>query len=275
MAVLKLILDTSACKLIANSANRKENEAHLDVQYRRVVSVPTFWELLHQIDGGDGSHFDDDREVIKVAAGASRPLMMLPNPLSFAVETVLRLPRLSLPIPPEEFKRIYTVIMKAKTRDELYSGVRLVSWSRQVKSFKPEWVRCQQEDGEQGHVERLKWAMRKKMSFLSPNEWARAMMKQAQMPLDDKQAAELGSRLDAAYQFDLQVWKIATAPNSIYNPAKHGNDWTDMQQTMYLCDPAMHVITADKGLCQKIAQSHQSRRVLYLPDYLAQSGLTL
>ena len=120
---------------------------------------------------------------------------MLPNPLSFAVETVLKLPRPAAPIAPQEFKRMYTVIMRAKTRDELYSGIRLVKWNRQVTYFDPDIMRRQQEEGEQAHVERLKWAMRKKVSFLSADGWATAMMEQVQMSLDDKQAAELGRRL--------------------------------------------------------------------------------
>jgi hypothetical protein len=101
---VKLILDTSACSRIASSPQRKEIEGHLDSRFRRVVSVPTFWELLDKIDGGDGSHFDTDKEVIRVAAGRiSRPLM-LPTSLSYAVETVLKLPRPSAPLPPRIFK---------------------------------------------------------------------------------------------------------------------------------------------------------------------------
>lgn len=274
MTKLKLIFDTSACSRIARSSHRKEIETHIDLKFRRVLSVPTFWELLHQIEGGDGSQFKDDREVIKVASGTKRPLLMLPNPLSFAVETVLKLPRLSIPIQPLRFKQTYDLIMKARSRDELYSGVPVMRGLKQVRQFAPEIVRQQQEAGEQAHIERLKWAMRRKVSFLSADEWATAMLKQAQITLDDQQAAELGSRLDAAYHFDAEVWKIATA-NSNHKPEKHGNDWIDMQQTLYLCDPSIHLMTADKPLCKKIAASHQSDRVFYLPDYLKHNGMTL
>jgi len=87
------------------------------------------------------------------------------------------------------------------------------------------------------------------------------------MLLDDEQAAELGNRLDAAYQFDLHVWREATAPASNYNPEKHANDWADVQQTMCLCDPAIHLLTADGKLVNKVAASHQANRVLFLPGY--------
>ena len=119
---MKLILDTSACSRIATSRRRKEIEGHLYSKFCRVMSVPTFWELLDKIDGGDGSHFDDDKEVIRVASGKTRRPLMLPNPLSYAVETVLKLPRPSGPIPPRVFKQAYELVMKARTRKELYEG---------------------------------------------------------------------------------------------------------------------------------------------------------
>jgi|ERR1700690_2615008 len=275
MTLPKLILDTSACSRIARSPRRKELEAHLDDTFRRVMSVLTFWELLQQIEGGDGSHFSDDREVIRVAAGTSRPLLMLPNPLSFALETVLKRPRLAAPIPPHKFEQLYALLMKARTRDQLYFGVPVLRGGRQVRQFDPETVRFHQEAGERLHVERLKRAMRKKIPLPPPEEWARVMVKQVSLSLDDQQAADLGQHLDAAYQFDLQVWRMATAPNSNYNPRKHGNDWTDMQQTMYLCDPAMRLLTADGKLVANVAASHQADRVLYLPDYLGAKGLSL
>jgi hypothetical protein len=102
---LKLILDTCACSRIAISPGRKEIEADLDSRFRRVVSVQTLWELLDKVEGGDGSYFRDDKEVLNVAAG-TRPALILPNPLSYAIETVLKLPRPNVPLPPKVFKQI-------------------------------------------------------------------------------------------------------------------------------------------------------------------------
>jgi hypothetical protein len=276
MTTLKLILDTSACSRIARSSHRKEIETHIDMKFRRVVSVPTFWELLHQIEGGDGSRFNDDREVIKVASGTNRPLLMLPNPLSFAVETVFHWPRPSAPISPRLFKQAYALVMKARTRDELYEGVPVIRGMKQVRQFLPEAVRHDQEIGEHGHIERLEWAKRKKVPWLAPDAWASATIRNnCQMALDDGEATELAKRLDAAYQFDTFVWKMATAPNTSYEPKNHGNDWTDMQQTFYLCDPSIELMTADNGICKKVSSSHQANRVHYLPDYLASNELSL
>jgi hypothetical protein len=276
MTLPRLILDTSACSHIATSPHRKDIEAHLDREFRRAMSVQTFWELLQQIEGGDGSHFSDDKEVFKVAAGTNRDLLMLPNPLSHAVETVLKWPRPTGPLPPSVFKQTYATIMKARTRAELYNGVRVVPGLKQVRLFAPEVVRRSQAEGEQAHIGRLKSMKRRKVSALPPYEWARAMIKNnLQKLLDNEEAAELGKSLDAAYQFEMEVLRAATAQGSNYNPEKHGNDWTDMQQTMYLCDPAIHLMTADAKLVTKIAASHQANRVLLLPDYLRAARLSL
>lgn len=237
--------------------------------------MPTFWELLHQIEGGDGKQFSADQEVIKVASGTKRPLMMLPNPLSFAIQTVLRLPPPVAPLPPDEFKKGYRLVLKARTRDELYTGVPVIRGAKQLRQFAPDIVRLQQQEGEEAHIERLKWAMRRKVSFLSPSEWAKAMLKQAKLTIDDQQAAMFTDRLDAAYQFDMEVLKQASARGGQYNPTKHGNDWLDMQQTIYLCDPDIELLTEGRGLFRKVAKSHQRDRVLHLPEFLSQRGLAL
>lgn len=275
MKLAKLALDTSACSRIKNSQHRKSIEQHIDDNFRRIVTVPTFWELVDKIDGGDGSYFADDKDVIKVAAGTTRPILMLPNPLEYAIETVLKVSRPNLSLSPETLKRLYKVIMKAKTRDELYTGVHLVSGVRQVVVFDPGTVRQQQEDGEQAHVERLKWARRKLIPFPQPSEWATAMMKQVGVVLDSSQSHRMSTALDAAYQFDAHLWKSATVPGGNYNPQKHRNDWSDLQQTLYLCDPSIYLITADRPLCKRVSTSTQAAQVLYLPDYLRKNGLSL
>jgi hypothetical protein len=275
MTLPKLIIDTSACSRIATSPNRNAIEAHLDSAFRRVISVPTFWELLQQIEGGDGRHFCNDREVIKVAVGKSRRPHMLPNPLSYAVEQVLKLPRPSAPLPPRVFEQTYALIKKARTREELYDGVPVHYGLRQIRQFSSDIVRQQQEEGEQAHVERLRWIKRKKQPLPPPAEWAKAMLKQVQISPDSKQAAEFADRLDACYHFDAEVWKAVIAPNSKYNPENHRNDWIDQQQTMYLCDPSIHLLTADGGLVKKVSASRQSNRVLSLTPYFGAHGLSL
>ena len=132
---LKLILDTSACSRIAESANRTAIEAHLESKFNRKVSVVTFWELLDKIAGGENnSHFDRDKEVFKVAAG--RRLKILPHALSFALATVLNI-RLTLPMSPEQFAKAFKLVLKAKSKQQLYYGLPTYPGSRRLVSFDP------------------------------------------------------------------------------------------------------------------------------------------
>jgi hypothetical protein len=270
----RLILDTSACCRIQRSSKRKEIEVHFETTFRGVVSVQTLWELMDRISGGDGSHFLEDQQAFNIAAGRRHP-RMLPMPIAYAIETVLKLPRPKAALNPESLLRMYTVITRATSRDELYSGVALVRGAKQLTVFAPDIVRQQQREGEEAHVKRLKWAQCKKVVLPSADKWASDMVKRLGISLDAEQSHRLGESLDAAYRFDMEIWRLATAPKSSYKPENHQNDWCDLQQTMYLCDPSIHLITADNPLCKKICASQQANRVHYLPDYLAMSGLSI
>src|ERR1035437_5094657 len=101
----RLILDTSACCRIQRSSKRKEIEGHFETTFRRVVSVQTLWELMDRISGGDGSHFLEDQQAFNIAAGRRHP-RMLPMPIAYAIEIVLKLPRTKEGLNPESLLRI-------------------------------------------------------------------------------------------------------------------------------------------------------------------------
>jgi hypothetical protein len=228
---------------------------------------------MEQIEGGDGTHFNADKEVLRVAAGTYSNPIILPMPIAYAIQTVLNLQRPSIAVGPDELKTLYSVIMRAKSRDELYRGVRPHGAVRQRVGFYPHVVREQLQEGEGAHIKRLRWAKQSGISLPSRGEWTFNLAKQMGLVLQPEQASWLGESLDASYRFDSHIWKLAMGPN--YNFEKHRNDWTDLQQTMYLCDPAIHVMTADKGIVQKVKGSHQADRIIYLPDYVKQNALVL
>jgi hypothetical protein len=230
---------------------------------------------MDRIDGGDGSHFPEDQIVFEVAAGKERHPRFLPMPIAFAIEKVLKLPRPKAALNSEALRKMYEVIMRAKTREELYSGVRMRRGTKELTVFAPDIVRQQQQEGEGAHIRRLRWAQRKKRQLPPADKWANNMVKQLGISINAGQAVTLGQSLDAAYRFDLEIWQLATAPESNYKPEKHRNDWCDLQQTMYLCDPTMFLLTDDGPLVNKIKASHQANRVLHLPKYFKQNGLSL
>jgi hypothetical protein len=269
----RLILDTSACNRIASSPNHKQIEAHLDLYFRRVVSVQTFWELMDRVDGGDGTHFEDNKRVLRIAAGTYSNPIMLPMPIAHAIQTILKLPRPEGAVGPHDLKRLYAVIMRAKSRNELYIGVRPGSIVRKRIGFKACVIRQQQEEGEQAHIAGLRRAKRTNVNLYPRDEWAFNLAKQLGSMLEPEQASRLGETLDAAYTFDLYIAKLAKEPNYYFE--KHRKDWADLQQTMYLCDPAIYVMTANERIVQRVKGSHHADRVIYLLDYLKRNALVV
>jgi hypothetical protein len=197
----RLILDTSACNRIASSPNHKQIEAHLDLYFRRVVSVQTFWELMDRVDGGDGTHFEDNKRVLRIAAGTYSNPIMLPMPIAHAMQTILKLPRPEGAVGPHDLQRLYAVIMRAKSRNELYIGVRPGGIVRKRIGFKACVIRQQQEEGEQAHIAGLRWAKRTNVNLYPRDEWAFKLAKQ------------LGQ---CSNRSRLLGW----------GEAKHRNDWT-------------------------------------------------
>jgi len=271
----RLTLDTSCCGKIRDSKNRGLIEAHLDRTFRRVLSAQTLWEILDAIDGGDGTHFGKDRELLRIAVGDPNKLLALPTPMSFAIEHALRRPAPEVALTPKHFERMVTVVMKATNRDELYQGVRMSGAVRQLTAFDPTVVRTQQEQGEREHVKRLKRGRAKQLPFPPPEAWALLLANDLGVRLSESDARKLMAELDAAYLFDKHVWRVALNQKNPYNFEKHQNDWIDLQQTMYLCDKRLYLMTSDKGIVTKTGSSSQARRVLYLPTYLNAQGIQL
>jgi hypothetical protein len=268
-----LLLDTSCCGKIRDSKNRGLIEAHLDEKFRRVLSVQTFWELLDAIDGGDGTHFEKDRELLRIAAGNPRKLLVLPTPVSFAIQHVLKRPAPRTPLRQETYQLIFSVVMKAKDRDQLYSGVRMPGAVNQRKAFDPTVVRKQQSDGELQYMQRLKRGRLQQLPMPSSEQWVSLLAKDLGVTVSQAEARKLATGFDAAYRFYEEVWKMALNLKNTYNVEKHKNDWIDMQQTMHLCDDRLYLITCDRGIITKTKGSPQATRILYLPTYLSQIPL--
>lgn len=93
------------------------------------------------------------------------------------------------------------------------------------------------------------------------------MVDQCQVADFLEQSLLLGTRLDAAYQYQKKTFEDARADTN-YNVRKHDTDWVDSQQLSYLCDERMHLLTDDGGIRKKCASSTQSERVRDLENFL-------
>ena len=73
----KIILDTNVCGKLLTAAYRDDVERikrRLSQTFRIVVSAGTFIELLDAIRGGDGTHFESDKERLRLMSGDGKPI---------------------------------------------------------------------------------------------------------------------------------------------------------------------------------------------------------
>jgi hypothetical protein len=261
--------------MIRDSKNRGLIEIHLDSKFRRVLSVMTLWELLDAIRGGDETHFEKDLERLRIAAGNPKHPLVLPTPVPFAIQHVLKRPAPSTFLTPKTYERIFSVVMRAKNWVELCDkGVTMPGAVNQRKKYRPEIVWRQIFEGELQYVRRLE-ARRLSPSKLPPPElWASLLAKDLGVTVSEVEAQQLASGFDAAYRFYEEVWNMVVKDKN-YNVENNKNDWIDMQQTMYLCDEKIFLMTCDNGIITKTKRSSQATRILYLPSYLSQQRIQL
>jgi hypothetical protein len=89
-------------------------------------------------------------------------------------------------------------------------------------------------------------------------EWLKCRVKQ----YTGARRHELLEALSAYHEFDIEKLKVALN-NPGFRPGNKSNqnDALDSQQLAYLCDPALHFVTCDKGYLRKIKKSSQTDRI--------------
>ena len=128
----KLILDTNVCGKLLTPAYRddlEEIKRRLSRNFRVVVSAETFIELLNALKGGDGAHFESDKQRFRLMAGSGKPTF-LRLPGAFTLSKVLGISTADTSsvskLGPVDFQKWFRLTLRAKSRDEmLREGVRL------------------------------------------------------------------------------------------------------------------------------------------------------
>lgn len=95
------------------------------------------------------------------------------------------------------------------------------------------------------------------------DEWLKCVIPQLRNGLrlsGPEPKARLLDALSAYHEFERAKLKLAL-DNANYSAYKHRNDALDSQQLAYLCDPALHFVTCDKGYLNKIQLSAQRNRI--------------
>jgi hypothetical protein len=273
MARPKLILDTNVCgKLLtpAYSSDLERIKGRINRTYRVVISPETFIELLETIRGGDGSHFETDRDRLRLMSGGGKPTF-LEFPGAFVVWKVLGLKSTVTRFGPADFERWFRLVLIAKSRDQMINGLVDDPRSSRISyRFSPERVTAQQNSGKAAHRRQLEKTREAGETRVSGIHWAAGIAKAVGHSLTSQQATRLLESLDAAFHYRNELQHLVCKGE--YNFDKHSGDWVDWQQLFYLCDPHIHVLTDDVRLKKRVGDSPQGERILVLRDFLSALG---
>jgi hypothetical protein len=219
--------------------------------------------MMDGIKGGDGTFFDMDKRRLQIAAcyGQAR---FLPFPITFALKTILGLGAPLTHLSPADLKQALTITLKAKSRDDLFTGnVKLSSRGNRRYGIDPALISEPMEIGERQHVRSFEGLKTGTIIFPPPETWAMALAEDVGCKVSQEQAARLASRLESAYAYDQETARLMKHG---YNVQNNRNDWIDSQQLFYLCDPHMHLINGDTRIRDRCKTSAQSKRVLLVSE---------
>ncbi len=276
----KLILDTNVCGKLLTPVYRgdlEEIKRCLSRNFRLVVSAETFIELLDAIKGGDGTHFESDKERLRLMAGGGSPTF-LGLPGAFMLSKVFGIRCANIPsvskLGPSDFEKWFRLTLRAKSREEaLQSGVRdPLEQRRKAWVFDPTVITRQQRAAKTAHRRILEDVRDRQQRCPSPEVWAAGIALALGRRITQDQVSLLADRLAAAYHYHKEL--CAVIADGKYNFEKHDGDWNDYQQLFYLCDPAISLLTDDGALRRRVGESSQRYRILDLRSFLERHGLT-
>jgi len=121
-------------------------------------------------------------------------------------------------------------------------------------------LRKEMEDGKKLWAEQLKLARNDGKGMPSVEGYAGYILGfQLHAPRTQHNVQQISKALDAAYSHLAHIYHQST--KGAYNFDRNRQDWIDNQQLMYLADPDLTFVTADRRLIAKLAKSSDRHRV--------------
>lgn len=230
------------------------------------LSPLTLVELLMGIRRGDDAHFEQNREPVKILTSFGGRPRFFPFPGAFAGSVIfgrhLATPRFE----PEDFEGWLTVVLRARNRGEVQSGVELPGRVRTLNGLDLATLERDLEAGNAQHVERLERVRAGRLAIPTRMQWGYLLEPIGISMANDEEALRVGEAFDAAYVLDCRLFELAR--DGRYDFAEHDSDFLDMNQLLFLCHPEVHMVTMERKLPGRIAASTQRARVLRFVDIL-------
>lgn len=247
--------------------------------YRTCVSWPTLKELLVRIAKGDDAHFTSNqralRELLKHGTKRGR---FLDKPNFFAIERVLgigaRPPqnREGDVNPPHQnwVENVLRAVFQAQSKTELTLGVQSGLSRKQRAAFDLDDFAAYEEQPRLEHVAICEGLRTGHTETGSRMAICGALLKDTGRTPYTEHCVRLSEALDAWLAATEWLWNASK--NSTYNFDKKKNDWDDLQQLFYLCDPSLCFVTLNtKDFVTRTRGSTQHARIISWADFLAQA----
>jgi len=239
-------------------------------RYNYCVSFTTFIEIVNALAGGDEDHFEQNRKRLLVLT-AVVDSEFLPMPSQFVRASVLGLPSERPDFTPERLEELWMPALKqARDGKGLCLGkVVLPSFSGRpeltVRIDLPS-LRKEVEDGKKLWAEQLTFAKKDGKEMPSVEGYAGFVLRfELHAPRTQHNVQQISKALDAAYCHLAHVHHQCT--KGTYRVENNLQDWIDNQQLMYLADPNMIFVTADRRLIAKLNKSLDRDRVREFTEF--------
>jgi len=244
--------------------------AKLTGRYKYRVTFTTFMEIVNALAGGDEHHFDQNRKRLLLLTDVNE-CQFLPMPGQFIRTAVLGLPAERPEFSPERLQSVWMpVITRAQGKRDLSSGnVVMASSPGGVDltfGIDLAMLRKQMEDGKQLWGEELRLAKNGRKEMPPAELHAEFILQfDVHAPGTRENIQRVSRALDAAYCHLAQIHHQST--KGAYKFDSNLQDWIDNQQLMYLADPDITFVTADRRLIAKLSKSLDRDRVREFAEF--------
>jgi hypothetical protein len=96
--------------------------------------------------------------------------------------------------------------------------------------------------------------------------WVNGVKNRLHLEENTTPTAQVVEALSAYHEFEFSKLEVALVNKGSYNAEKHRNDLFDAEQLVYLRDPSLHFLTADRGYLRKVVKSPFRGRIHEVPS---------
>jgi len=260
MKPLRLYLDTNAFRYFGNAFEKAQLAA--DVRDKILISPLSAFEVFAQLGDEDETQADLVLRQIHALRNWTDPkhAVLLPWP-----DAMLQMLWSQKPVQDDDFRermqQSFNVILTSDSLTPLKQAA--LQQKKMMEDFKDTMAHDFKNMLDDLKKQQGKKEMQKAKPVDTTAPWFNGIAKRAKADVSSKTSSEVESLFSAYHAFEQSKLQTALLIPE-YNPLSHKNqnDIIDAEQLIYLGDPSLCMLTADKGFKSKIEKSSQAARVM-------------